>query len=366
MNFKLSPDRFVLPILLLLGGYISVALYLGVFLHFDFLRSDVLGYWQDSLAWKTPFQPFHVPGYPLTIALLRGITFGVPSAIGLMMSINLVTFLTSAYLVYRILNISGATDELATMGILLFGLWPFVGLTYTVYPLADMPAMFLFLTGLFFLLISCRLPSALFFGLAIVTHKAMWLFVGLLMIADFFYHREFVSKRNILFIVVMLLPIGVLWLLGSYYHHSITWLFSSNLHVEVSSRSSLPILDGLLGTIMQGGIKGVGKGILLTGFACVPIVAIYMSLRLKYEYFQYGLAISLAVLLLFLTLNQSEIWAAMRFGRLLAIPLMLLADTNLKFRKIAWWNSTVTAVVLSMLFLSQFAYAWYMAVVYFG
>jgi hypothetical protein len=38
------------------------------------MQSDVYGYWKDSLAWRTPFNPDHVPGYPLLIALLRVLT----------------------------------------------------------------------------------------------------------------------------------------------------------------------------------------------------------------------------------------------------------------------------------------------------
>lgn len=367
MNFRLIFTKpYLAPILIILIGYGLVALYLGVFLHYDFLRSDVLSYWQDSLAWKTPFHPFHVPGYPLTIAFLRGITFGIPSAIGLMMSINLFTFLASAFLIYRIINISGAGNELAMLGILLFGLWPFVGLTYTVDPLADMPAMFLFLTGLYFFLTSRKLPAALFFGFSLVTHKAMWLFVGLLIITEIFFRRKYILKSYISFVAVTLLPIAVLWLFGSFFHNSITWLFSSNLEVEVASKSAFPVLDGLLGTIKEGGIKGWGKGILLSGFACIPLAAVYGSIKLKYENYQYGLAISLTSLFLFLLLNQGEIWAAMRFGRLLVIPLMLMANTNPKFRNLIWWNSPPVAIALIILFLSQFAYAWYMAIIYFG
>lgn len=366
MSSKLSFAKHYWPIMFLMGGYISVALYLGVFLHYDFLKSDVLGYWQDSLAWQTPFHPFHVPGYPLAIAILRGITFGIPSAIGLMMSINLVTFLASAFLIYRIIQVSGASEELAALGVFLFGLWPFVGLTYAVNPVADKPAMFLFLTGLYFLLISRRMPAALFFGFSMITHKAMWIFIGLLVIAERVYRKEHVSKHNILFFVVMLLPLGVLWSLGSIHHDSITWLLSSNLDVEFASQSNLPILDGLLGTYMEGGIMRIIKGGLLGGFACVSAIAMYASLRLRYENFQYGLAISLTVFILFLILNPHEIWVTMRFGMLLVIPLILIANTYSRFKNIAWWKSSAIATALVILFLSQFVYSWYMAVIYFG
>lgn len=283
-----------------------------------------------------------------------------------MMSINLAAFLTSAFFIYNIFKITGINDKLAAAGMLLFGFWPLVGLTYTVDPLADIPATFLFLMGFYFLLASRRLPAALLLGLSMVTHKAMWPFTGLLLIADFIYRREFISKRNIAFLIVMLLPTGVLWLLGSFYHHSVTWLFSGNLGVEISPRSDLLILDGLLGTFIGGGIKGLSKGIILIGFACVSVFTIYASLKLKYENYHYGLAVSFAVLFLFLILNQNEIWAAMRFGRLMVIPLTFIASTHGGFREKFRWNSPASIATWSILLLSQFAYAWYMATVFFG
>lgn len=341
-----------------------VALYLGVLLRYDFLRSDVLGYWQDSLAWRTPFHPFHVPLYPLVIALVRGITFDVLPPVLLMMSINLGAFLASAFLIYRILQAGGASDELAAIGAFLFGLWPFVGLTYTVNPQADMPAMLFLLVGLYLLQGSRKLPAALLLGLSLVTHKATWIFVGLLTVSELLHCKEYISKRNLQFIGIILLPIGLLWTLGSFYHRSITWLFSSNLRVEVAPRS-MPLLDGLFGTFMGGGIKGLAKGMLLSSFATISTLACYASVKYRYRYFHHGVAISLAILILFLILNQREIWAAMRFSRLLVIPLVLISSNRDSFGKHLRWSLLAT-VVFSMLFLSQLAYAWYMARIYFG
>jgi hypothetical protein len=362
-----SPLRLpTVALLVLAGGYFLLAQFLGKTLQFEFLQSDVLGYWQDSLAWRTPYHPFHVPAYPLMIAMLRGVTFGVPSAVSIMMTINLVAFLASAFLVYRILMVSGVDEKLAALGMLLFGLWPFVGLTYTVNPLADLPSMFFFLAGLYLLLTSRKLTAALLLGLAMVTHKAMWIFVGLLLVAELLHSQEYFSTRNLLFIFMTFLPLGVLWLLGFTYHSSPAWLFSSNLDVEVASRGSLPLLDGLWGTFIEGGAKGLVKGFLMAGFACLSVFTIVAGIRLKVQGLAYSLAISLAVLILFLLLNRYEIWAAMRYGRLLAIPLMLIANTSVSLRTKNWWSSPVMIAGLSVLLLSQFAYAWYAAIVYFG
>jgi hypothetical protein len=363
-----KPSRLKEPVIALVFltvSYFALAIFLARVLQFKFLQSDALGYWQDSLAWRTPFHPFHVPGYPLLIAMLRGITFGVLPGVGLMMIINLASFLVSALLVYQILKRSSVDKKLAVLGMLLFGLWPFVGLVYAVYPMADLPSLFFFLAGLYLLLTSRRLPAALLLGLAMVTHKAMWIFVVLLLAAEVLRSKKYLSRQNFLIVIVTFVPLGALWLLGAAYHGSPAWLFSSNLQAEVASRGSLPLLDGLWGTIQEGGFKGTVKGLLLAAFACLSAVTLYACLKLKYQNYLYGAAISLAVLILFLVLNRYEIWAAMRYSRLLVIPLMLIANTYARARRFDWRSPAILAC-LSILFASQFAYAWYLAVVFFG
>ena len=281
-----------------------------------------------------------------------------------MMSVNIFAFLFSALLIHKIIVIDTNNEELAVLAVVLFGFWPLVGLPYAVDPLADLPAMFLFLVGLYLLLRSHRLWAALFFGFSLITHKAMWIFVGILILVDWFYQKNRFEKQNILFFGILFMPLGLLWLSGSFYHGSPLWLFSSNLKVEITSKSTLPILDGLLGTILGGGIKGTIKGGILTVFACISALSALLCLRLRPKNFQYGLAISLAIFILFL-LNQHEIWAAMRFGRLLAIPLALLANKSHKFMKMNW-HSPLLIITVLVLFISQFVYSWYMAIVYFG
>jgi len=360
-KFHLAKPRY--PIIILMIGYVFIALYLGIFLQYDFFRSDVLSYWHDSLDWQTPFHPFHVPGYPLAIAALRWITFGMFSPIFLMMMINLVTFLVSIFLIYRIIQ-AGANEEYAVIGAFLFGLWPFIGLTYTVMPLADIPSISLFLAGLYSLQRNRRISASVFLGLSMVTHKAMWPFVGLLVIADLLYYKEYLSNQKILFIVTTFLPIGILWLFGSMYHHSFTWIFSSNIEVEVAPLGSSFLLDGLLGTLTEGGIKGGVKGIIIMSFSLLSSLLLYMSIRIKDKHFHYGITISLTVFVLFITLNQYEIWAAVRFSRLLVIPLTLCASSRFRIKKS--WFGLPAIIVLLFLFLSQLGYSWYVAQIYFG
>ena len=299
-------------LVLLTVGYVTVALYLGLVLEYEFMRSDVLWYWEDSLDWQRPFNRFHVPGFPLTIALLSSISFGKLPPVLLMMGINITALLVSAWTVFQVIKNSGARDEFALMGAFLFGLWPFVGLAYAVYPLADVPAMALFLAGLLALQHTRLRIAALLLGLSMIFHKAMWPFVAFIVIADLC-HNKYRLLQDFIALTILLLPISTLWLFGAFYHGSLAWMFSSSLAVGVETRGALPVLEGVTGTIRQGGLKGLMKGGLIVAFVFTSVVLLLLNLRSKPPNFQYGIAISLACLFLFIFLTHLEIWGAVRF-----------------------------------------------------
>jgi hypothetical protein len=127
------------PALPLLGTAVALYalffVYLKAGLGFDFLRSDVLNYWEYSLTLTTPYSTWWVPGYPAMIALVRAATFDVLPPIAVMMSITGTFYLIGVAVFGRLSNEVGITSprELS----LLFAAYPFVGLTYRVYPIAD-------------------------------------------------------------------------------------------------------------------------------------------------------------------------------------------------------------------------------------
>lgn len=342
-------------------SYALVALYLGVILHFSFLRSDPLDYWNDSLKWTRPYNSFHVPGYPWMIAAARCLTGGQASPVILMTGVNVLALVGSAVLIYQILLHDGVSNHLAALGGLLFGLWPAVGLTYSVYPLADVPAMSLLLGGLWCLQRSRVLPAAVFLGLAMLTHKAMWLFALCLVIAQLLQQGHTNLKQTMAFIAILLLPLGSVWLAGAWHHGSFTWLLERSATTDVASRGSLPVLDGLVGTLLKGGLVALVKGTLALGLASLAAWLLYLAFKLKYQGFPMAIALSVAVLVLFFVLNQHTIWAAVRFSRPLVIPLMLAASTLPALRTPSLRTRLLLAAICCGLLFSQFAFSWYTA-----
>lgn len=363
---KKQYDPVLLPIFVLAIGYILVAIFFTSVLNFNFLQSDVLGYWQDSLEWRTPFDKFHVPGYPLMVALLRGITFNALPPITIMWIINFSAFLVSIYLIFKIVQTATINTTVSTLASLLFGLWPLVGLTYTVDPLADIPAMCMLLIGIYFLQKSKMGLSGIFLGLAMITHKTMWIFVFFIIVLQLISHKEFFSKRNMILLLAAILPLGILWILGSIYHQSITWIISSNLNAEIASRSSLPIFDGIIGAFFEGGIKGILKGSVVILLFILNIYLLVVSIKIPNDSSSFIVAISLSTLLLFVFTNRMEIWASVRYSRLLVLPFATALSSLLK-DKVDWEKYRVLIIViLLLLFLSQFVYAWYAARVFFA
>jgi hypothetical protein len=364
-KFRVHLTRVYSPMVILALGYILIALFLGVLLHFDFWNGDVISYWMSSVNWQVPFQQFHVPLFPLEIALFRGLTLDAFRPLFLLMGINFLSLMACTWLIYCIIQ-ARSNNEFATLGALLFGFWPFVGLTYTVDPLADLPALFFVMLGLYLLLRSRPLLSAPAFGLAIITHKAMWPAVGLISLAFLFLDKEHSLLRKLSFAGIVLLPIVILWLGGALYHHSLTWIISSNLKVELTSQSNFIIADGLFGTILKGGIKGILKVIVLLAFMAGCVISVCMNKDLTSKYRIYGITISIAAIILFIVLNQHEIWSAARFSRVVAIPLTLEVYSRFKSRLSTWrYSPAIATVLIILLFLSQFAYATYINV-YFG
>lgn len=166
-----KPELIVVSLAILL--FLTLSLFLSKILKFDALVSDVAWYWEDSLNWRQPYNLFHVPAYPLIIALLRAVSLNLLSPILIMRSTTLTASIVAVYSTYKINQNSGLDYRWSIAGSLLLILWPFVGLTYAVYPIADLVAIAFFLVGFLFLVKNKVIWSGAFFGVTLITHKAL-------------------------------------------------------------------------------------------------------------------------------------------------------------------------------------------------
>lgn len=348
-----------------IGSFLVVWWWLAVVLQFRFLRSDIAQYWEDSLAWRTPFNPDHVPGYPLLIALLRFLTAEQLEPISLFWSLTFCAHIAGALAVYSIVTSRSSQQQIGFLSSTLFVLWPLVGTTYVVFPLSESIALALIAWGVALLLAERFNIAAIPLGLATLIHKGTWIFVTLLLLAGIVTHRHRFPWTALL---IASCPLGLLWMAGMIVNgHGPFWLLSVSLPIQFATKSSLPILDGLLGTILKGGIANLAKSLVLWAHVALLVtlcVALFRSRDSAMKW--YGLAIVGGLLFLFCGLNQNIIWAAIRYSKIAALPLGFYLGTQPRVVAALAQHPWVIAPLVVVLVASQFAYCWYIAEVFFS
>jgi len=355
--------------LLLLGLFLVILerIFLQYILNYDTLQpGDALDYWDDSLNWRMPYDSYHVPGYPFALAAMRWITRGVIQPSGVLLVTTLMAFSVTVVAVFHLAGFNHKKNQkaLGSIAVSIFVLWPFVGTTYVAYPIADMFGMAPFLVGLWFLVKNQSVYGGLFLGIALISHKAMWPFVVLLLVAHLLSTRD---RKSFMAVGIAVIPLGILWVLGWLHHDSASWLVSKNVAWEMNSTSNFPILDGMFGSMFFGGASGAVKGLLVLAMTIVTVAAAVGAWRLPSGHSTkwYSLGILVTVLVLVVVLNEREVWASIRFGRLIAIPLVWMYGDAL-LESIQRSKAVGYVAIWSMIgmIVSQFAFAYYMATIW--
>jgi hypothetical protein len=274
------------------------------------LRSDPATYWRYSYELSTPFNDWWVPGYPALIALVRMATGGLlpPFAV-------LAVIVATCYLV-GICAFDKIMVELRVPARLQAGMiylaFPFVGLAYTVHPIADgVMLTWLMLTYLAYL--RQRWWSFAFWGaLALMTHKASWFFLPPLLLV-----AVLEQPRARLVAPLAVVPLLAWLVVGACVRGDPLWFVRWGFENLVASKSTLPIADGLISPLLSNSRIKVVKGVVVLLVFLLSLALFGLSLRQR---FWLGAAAAFPVAVLCLIMNQSEIWAAVRFSKTLLIP----------------------------------------------
>lgn len=339
--------------------WLFLAMFMHVYLGRAWLFADVPGYVEDSLNWRTPFRDVHVPGYPLLVALVRGLTLGLVPNLILMYAINYTAMLGCCAGLLRLgkTGLVGLPGTILVLGV--FVLWPFVGLNAIVSPLAEVPAMAFFLWGLVFLFESRIWRASILFGLGMLCHKGLWPFVAFVILGEYAASRRTVG-RELGMLAVTAGPLVILWILCAIHYGDPLWIVSTSLSMGAESRKAYVPFEGLWHTLSQDGLKGLVKGsVVLALIAFLGVCAVW-SFRLRREVRWVALGIVASALFWFAFLTKLELLAAVRFSRLLVvIPVWYLAETTAVESKRRNQTGWVVALLL-LLLVSQFAAAWHM------
>jgi hypothetical protein len=352
---------------------------------FDFFHpgGDVYAYWTESLTWGMPFHPHHPPGYPWLIALVNTISAGRLPPLAIMHFLSFSFLLGGAFMGMVLCRKEGIAHNGWKVA-LLYIAWPFVGSLYAVFPQMDSIVLFLLILGIVLGLYRRWIPAGIAWGAAAIVHPLAWIFVPLLLSASWavrVWERKrppaadglVAGKELILMTGSALAPLLGIWLWQTVLTADPFWTLTSIVNEQVASRGSSPILDGWIGSVADGGMSGwVKVGIL----SLVVLLAVYLlaaALRHHTAVESAGdrfrrivsIVLTAGILLMALLLNQHEIWAVVRFSKILLLPIVLQRDRLFGFvpqrlRMPAFY------LLISAGFVSQVVYAWYMAAVFFS
>ncbi len=329
-------------------------IYLTRVLQFGMLQSDVLNYWKESLRWAAPYSTWWVPGYPLTIALVRAVTFDSLPPLAVMLLITGTFYLVAVKGVYTLAQCVGIPQPSRVAA--LFAAYPFVGLSYSVYPVADVMATALLVLWLIAYERRQWLRFAVYAACVMMVHKAAWFSVPPLWLFVAIRHKE---ARAVLPLAVV--PLLVWIAAGALHHGDALWFVRWGVDKLVVSRTGLPFADGLIGPFLHGSPAKLLKGLVVLTVASCAVVAGIFAIRQR---FWSGVAICLPIVLMSLVINEYEIWAVVRFSRLLVIPVAyMLAHGSWAADRLR--GRAVYAVLLAAAVASNFLYGYYLSTMYF-
>jgi len=347
-NDDIRSERTLLSAAALL--YLLFLVYLTVGLHFNMFGSDVLTYWAESLNWKTPFSTWWVPGYPLLLAAVRGITINVIPPIGIMVGISAVSYLIAVSTVFR-LAIRNQFQYPFLLG-LIFVLFPFVGLTYSVYPVADITAIALLLLAVSNLEKRRWVWFVIFSGASMIVQKVMWFFVPPLVLVAFVK-----NKGSRMLLPYAFLPLFMWMGIGSIFHQDILWFMRWSYDNLFVSKSSMPIFDGLVTPLLSNSIEKIGKGILVAIVLLLTFISAHYSFRHKQWT---GVCIAFSLFAMITLVNSYEIWAVIRYSKLLVIPLSFVDIQSINCRSTFCFR-LLALLILGTFVASNLAFGFYMA-----
>ena len=155
-------------------------------------------------------------------------------------------------------------------------------------------------------------------------------------------------------------PVIILWIWGAIHYENPLWILSASVSIGAESRNAYQPFEGLWNTLSQDGFKGLAKGSVVLCLVAFSFSCAVWAWQLERQARWIALGIAGAAVLWFAFLTKVELFAGVRFSRLLVlIPALHFATPTAAEstkRKLGAW---VAALIL-LLLTSQFAAAWYM------
>lgn len=312
------PESLPAMLVTLVGAGVVIAYWRLV--GFSTFASDAKSYWLNSEHWDHPVDPFHLPAYPFTVAVVRGATGGGLAPTYVMTLITLVAVLAGVAATYALAHEVHLSRRASLAAASAFGLWPFVGVVYTALPVSDPMALAALLWGATFLLRERVVPAGLALGCAAMTHKGLWPTIGLIVIGQLLVVGR--RRAGIAIGAIAAAPVLALWLDGVATGQLPSWLFRSSAEDATQATGpSLHYLDGLVGGLIYGDRIARDRAIVVIGVVALAVALVVLNVpRWRAPAHLVFAVFAAQIVFMSVTLNQHLIWASVRFSGLLAVP----------------------------------------------
>ena len=342
-----APERRVIWTVILVGvaGFLAIAVQFRL-AGLSVIQSDAIDYLAQSGHWWR--RDTHLPLFAFLVWAARVLTFHRVDPALVMQAVTLAAWSVSVYFTVRTLAL--VVPESGWWGAALYGLFPFAGLTYAVLPISDSLALATLAAAFYYLVRGRWWPLTVALAAAVVTHKGLWPFAALMGLIGV-WRRGYPLWQFLLAGV----PLAAFWGWGIATGGSWLWVIRRDMQVNLISHSARPVLDGVIGTLMSGGKRGLVKGGMLLALLCAMVYVVYLHLRRRqFEM----LSLALPVVGLLVVLNQWEAWASVRFGKTAVVPLMAVLPARwlARLNRRPW----LTVAFVLALVATQFVYAAYM------
>lgn len=345
-NLRVARREMLLR-LALVGAFLWLCVDLAfVVADFDWLTESDAGWYWSVAQNLQGFDPAVTIGYPLIWRGIAELVPGIsPSTTGQIISLTAyVIMIPVSYEVFHVLNI-----RYAWAAALLVGLFPFVGVVYSLIPRTNSLLRLLTFLAILGYLKDKKFLFVFAAALLPLMHRSVLPMLGLLVLFGLWEH-----KISVWMLIPIGLPLAVYWIAGAIEHREFMWYLTG--YKNPDSVLGLPIADGLLGTLVlgfRGSWKDLVQGLFLLTYW---IGAVLLLASAFWRNRPVMLAFLLPVILLGLMQPADEIWSFYNYTTYSAIPFVVF----LHQKNYHWLQSRrVWVSILVVCFLSQLAWAAY-------
>jgi len=265
-----------------------------------------------------------------------------------MVAISFAAWVFGLVLMTRILE--EVAPDFLEVGVLVYGVFPLVGITNVAGPLADTTGQTLFLAAFYATQRNWKWAFIAATAMGLIVHMVLWPFLFLLSIT-------WLIRRRLAIWHVLLsgAPLALYYILIAVGSGDWLWFFRRHYHVNFKSTATLPLFAAIEGPFETGSVAGMIKAALITSVVVVAALLAAFAWRRR----NWLMLTTLLPLLLFAsTVNASEAFIVVRYAGFVVIPLCSWAAVNARRRALLTSRRCIWATAL-LLVISQWAWAAY-------